>query len=272
MGRIRLTQIFPFLLPLRIKQRKHFFYKKMIKDNNRYSQTQEALNSSYLIFKEKSLLINNDSGHDIQYQHNKVDNLILAAKTLDNLIIKPGETFSFWHAIKRSYELGSYKDGLMLVDNKVTTTEAGGLCQISQLLYWIFVHSDLEVIENYSHTSQAFYVFRENIPMGMESTVSEGWQDLRVRNNMTNTYQIKITFDELYITVALFCSSKPDYVYSISEQDYYYYEKNNTDYYHNKIFKEKYYNNKLIDSTLFKENNILLKYNYRDFLNRKDDH
>lgn len=270
MSRIRVTQILPFLLPLRIKQKKFCFYYKMKHDNNNYAIDQDNLEEKHLIIKNTSTLINKDSGYDIQYQYNKVHNLELAALTLDNLQIKPGETFSFWHAVKKSYQLGEYKEGLMLVDNKIVTTDAGGLCQISQLLYWSFVHTDLTIIENYSHSSQAFYVNNNTIPLGMESTVSEGWQDLQVKNNTDKTYQIKIDFDEKNMYLALFCNYKDNYKYQVIERDNYYCTEQNKDYYHNMIFKQKYINEQLVDEELLKENKILLKFDYREYLNKEE--
>ena len=38
MGRIRLTQVFPCLLPLRKRQKKLFFYAKMRLDGNHYAE------------------------------------------------------------------------------------------------------------------------------------------------------------------------------------------------------------------------------------------
>ena len=45
MARKRITQIFPFLLPLRVKQRKLFFYLKMRFDRNRYSKRADTIYS-----------------------------------------------------------------------------------------------------------------------------------------------------------------------------------------------------------------------------------
>lgn len=96
MARKRITQIFPFLLPLRVKQRKLFFYLKMRFDRNRYSKIIQNERLPYEVFHASFSMINEESGHDIQYQYNKVHNLKLAAEAMNGLLIKPSETFSFW--------------------------------------------------------------------------------------------------------------------------------------------------------------------------------
>lgn len=111
MSRKRLTQVFPWLLPLRRWQRKKLFYIKMRFDKNRYAG--EILNSvlPYEAFTTSSLMINRKSGFDIKYQMNKVHNLKLAAKTVNGIVIRPGETFSFWQLVRYADKKERYKDG-----------------------------------------------------------------------------------------------------------------------------------------------------------------
>ena len=96
MSRKRLTQIFPFLLPLRKWQRKKFFYFKMRADGYRYAQRKSEKILPNLVFETSIPMLNGNSGFDMKYQFNKVYNLKLAAKTIDKIIIEPEETFSFW--------------------------------------------------------------------------------------------------------------------------------------------------------------------------------
>lgn len=93
MSRKRLTQIFPFLLPLRRWQRKKLFYIKMRFDGNRYAKEIRKDMLPCKVFGTSSLMLNKNSGFDMKYQQNKVFNLKLAAKTLNHVVIKPGETF-----------------------------------------------------------------------------------------------------------------------------------------------------------------------------------
>ena len=58
----RLTQIFPFLLPLRRWQRRLFFYTKMRFDRNKYSKRILEKPLPYDICSISSVLINKNSG------------------------------------------------------------------------------------------------------------------------------------------------------------------------------------------------------------------
>ena len=91
MARKRVTQLFPWLLPIRTRQRLLCFYTKMRLDGNRYAgeRTSEAL--PCLVFESSCPMYNYDTGFDMKYQENKVFNLKLAAATLDKLMIRPGE-------------------------------------------------------------------------------------------------------------------------------------------------------------------------------------
>lgn len=201
MQRKRLTQIFPFLIPIRVWQRKIFFYLKMYLDKNRYSSVLSKEKLPYLICKTDSLLINKNSGYDITYQYNKAHNLKLASKKIDGIIIKPGETFSFYRLVKNADKAEPYKDGLTLVDGKIRGVYGGGLCQLSNTLYWLMLHTPLKVTERHGHAVDAIPPSEPglNTPKGIDATVSEGWLDLKVFNNTDTTYQIRTEFDDEYM-------------------------------------------------------------------------
>lgn len=58
----------------------------------------------------------------------------LAAAKLHGLVIKPGETFSFWLSIRDEDKDILYKDALAKVVGCLVTEYGGGLCMISNLL------------------------------------------------------------------------------------------------------------------------------------------
>ncbi|OUM91275.1 MAG: hypothetical protein BAA03_02845 [Caldibacillus debilis] len=127
MGRKRVTQIFPFLLPDRVMQRKMCFYAGMRFDGRRYAETIDGKQLPYKLFETGCALYNGNTGFDMAFQKNKVFNLKLAAKTLNGLLIRPGETFSFWR-----------------------------LFQMSNLLFWMFLHTPLTVNERSGHEFKEF--------------------------------------------------------------------------------------------------------------------
>lgn len=201
--RKRLTERMPWLLPLRQKQRNFFFYMKMRFDGRDYAVKSSEQRLKNVLFEDRSLLINEESGMDIQYQYNKVHNLKLAASTINGIVIQPNQTFSFWKCVRQAKKKGKYKEGLSLVNGELVHVYGGGLCQISNLLFWCFVHSPLTIVERHTHFVKAFPNPPSDIPEGMDATVSEGWKDLKVRNDTDTPIQIVLDFDDRYLIARL---------------------------------------------------------------------
>ena len=219
MKRKRMTQLFPFLLPIRRTQREIIFYAKMYFDRNRYAKTKAPELLPFCIYKTKSKLLNENTGFDRRYQENKVFNLKLAAKTLNGLLIKPGETFSFWQTVRNADKHTPYKDGLVVKNGKLCVSDGGGLCQMSNLLFWVFLHSPLAVVERHTHKVKDFPTMRDEEPEGVDATISEGWLDLKVKNKTDRTFQIGIAFDHTHIIGSLFTDKDSPFGYEIEGKD-----------------------------------------------------
>lgn len=226
MARKRLTQIFPFLLPLRKWQRKLFFYWKMRLDKNRYAAEITDGLLPHEVFRTESLLLNENSGYDMQYQYNKVFNLQLAAKTVNRLVIRPGETFSFWMRVRNADQDEPYKDGLVLVDGKIVGAYGGGLCQISSLLFWMFLHTPLTIVERHGHAVESFPTTTEDLPSGTDATVTEGWLDLKVKNETDHPFQLEITFADGYMIGRILSDAELPCAYEIYNASVAYYRAN----------------------------------------------
>lgn len=226
MKRKRITQIFPFLLPLREWQKKKCFYLKMKFDGNIYATEIRKEKMPYEVFSASSLMINKDSGFDIKYQVNKVHNLKVASKPINNIVIKPGETFSFWKLVKDADKYERYKDGLNLVDGKIVGSYGGGLCQLSNMLFWLFLHTPLSVVERHSHSTEYFPPSHKDELSGVDATIAEGWLDLKVRNDTNASFQISIFFDDECIFGKIYSDFKPEFKYDIFNKGLSYYKKN----------------------------------------------
>lgn len=226
MSRIRLTQVFPFLIPLRQKQRKLFFYTKMKMDDNNYANIQKNGFFKHKVFESKEKMINENSGYKLEYQYNKVYNLKLAAQVLNRLIIRPNETFSFWNIVRKADRDIPFKNGLNLVDGKIKSSYGGGLCQLSNQLYCVFLHSPLTIIERAAHEVESF-PHKDNELYGVDATVSEGWLDLKVCNNTADTFQLVIFFDEEYIYINLLADKEQKEKYKIYNENNHIYSENN---------------------------------------------
>ena len=77
----------------------------------------------------------------MQYQYNKITNLRLAAARLDGVVLRPGETFSYWRLIGRPSRRKGYLDGIVLFCGTFRPGVGGGLCQMSNLIFWMTLHT-----------------------------------------------------------------------------------------------------------------------------------
>ena len=160
------------------------------------------------------------------YQENKVFNLKLAAKELNGLLIRPGETFSFSQAIRYADRHTPYKEGLTVVNGHLTTAPGGGMCQISNLLFWLFLHTPLTIVERHGHASKDFPDPPSDLPTGVDATISEGWLDLKVKNDTNRTYQILLSFDSRHLFGRLLCSEEDACLYRIQNGEISYIRQN----------------------------------------------
>jgi hypothetical protein len=69
-------------------------------------------------------------------------NLQLAIQHIDGLLVKPGQVFSFWDLVGNPTQHRSFKLGMTLQNGCVKTGYGGGLCQLSNWLYWMALHNN----------------------------------------------------------------------------------------------------------------------------------
>ncbi len=261
MQRKRLTQIMPFLIPIRIWQRTLFYKIKMFFDQNTYAKTVGEI-LPYEISSTKSLLINENSGYDLLYQENKVHNLKIVSKTMNMIYIYPEETFSFFYLAKNSHRYGKYKKGLVLIDNKIVPKVGGGICGLSNLLYLTFLKSPLTIIERHGHKVKSLPNASPSDLDGVDATISDGWLDLKVRNDTNNIYQVVIEFDEQYMYCRIFSNQDSDNYTVIKNNNHKYFKKNNKIYESVEVIKEikNKKTNEIIDSQKLYDEVVMITY------------
>ncbi len=60
---------------------------------------------------------------------------------------------------------------------------------------------------------------RDAEPEGVDATISEGWLDLKVKNETDITFQISLSFDNANITGSLFTDKAMPFIYEIEGND-----------------------------------------------------
>lgn len=159
---------------------------------NKFAGKYRADSLKYCHFAHHSLLLRKLKDVDMQYQYNKVVNLKIAASRLDGLLLYPGETFSYWKAIGRPSYSNGYVDGMVLFCGSFGRGVGGGLCQMSNLIYWMTLHTPLTVIERYRHSYDVFPDSGRTQPFGSGATCVYPYRDLMIKNNTKSVFQLRI--------------------------------------------------------------------------------
>jgi vancomycin resistance protein VanW len=132
-------------------------------------------------------------GLDEKLQKNKVVNLKIAAAALDGIVLDPGIRLSFWREVgKPSYRRG-FIDGMILDHGRVAAGVGGGLCQMTNLLYWMTLHTPLSIAERWRHSYDVFPDCRRSQPFGSGATCAWPLFDLQIENNTSTSFRLSIT-------------------------------------------------------------------------------
>lgn len=223
--RQKLAKTFPFLRLWHSALMRVRYRMRMRLDGNRYAAEKEACLLPHVLQRYQSTLINPNTGYPMEYQRNKVYNLCLACPTADHLLIRPGETFSFWRLVGQAERMGRFRDGLCLVNGQIEPVRGGGLCQLSNLLYALFLHTPLTVTERHPHSTESFPPPpaagspTDQLPAGVDATVSEGRYDLRVHNGTQTTYQLVLHVESECLRGELRADREPEEAYRLFTQD-----------------------------------------------------
>ena len=157
-----------------------------------------------VIYKHKSLIRRQLGDVDMTLQNNKAVNLSLAAPKISGVLIQPGETFSLWHLVDKTSSHKGYKEGLMIKRGKPDRGIGGGLCQLSNLIHWIILHTPLEITEHHHHDDvDLFPDFGRQVPFGVGTSISYNYLDYRFVNNTEQTFQLIVYTDEKYLNAEL---------------------------------------------------------------------
>jgi vancomycin resistance protein VanW len=172
------------------------------------------------IFTHQSLLIRPLKDIDMALQYNKVTNLKLALNCLNGIVIQPGEIFSFWYLVGNPSKNRGFQLGMTLVNGQVRPGYGGGLCQLSNLIYWMALHSPLTVKERWRHSYDVFPDINRTLPFGSGATVSYNYIDLQLENQTKHPYQINLWLTDEYLCGAIYGAIANTYQYEILEKNH----------------------------------------------------
>ena len=174
----------------------------------------------YQYFSHKTLLLRKLKDVDMWMQYNKITNLKLAAARLNGMILHPGEVFSYWRLIGMPTRIKGYKKGMILRNGRCEAGVGGGLCQLSNLIFWMTIHTPLTVIERHRHGYDVFPDSNHTQPFASGATCSYPHIDLMIRNDTESDYQLFVYVGDEYLHGEWRVSDKPELRFEIVERNH----------------------------------------------------
>ena len=263
MKRILFCELCPFAYRLSTEKE---ILKRHLKDTlhkTRFAHQRTQNSLPVVIYRHNSLIRRRLGNVNMQLQENKATNLALAVQHIDGLLIRPGETFSVWKQVGRTTQRKGYKEGLTIAKGQPSQGIGGGLCQLSNLIHWMILHSDLTITEHHHHDGlDLFPDFGRQIPFGTGTSISYNYIDYRVRNDTANTYQLRLHVDGEYLCGELHAADPLPHTFHIHAENEYFSREQGVVYRNGQVYRDiiDRTTGQVLDSQLIRTNHARVMY------------
>ncbi len=263
MKRKLFCEISPFTYRLSMEKE---IMKRHVKDllhKTRFAKERTDNMLSVVVYRHNSLIRRRLGNVDMQLQENKATNLALAVKRIDGLLIRPGETFSVWKMLGRTTKRKGYKEGLAIAKGVPSKGIGGGMCQLSNLIHWMVLHSDLTITEHHHHDGlDLFPDFGRQIPFGTGTSISYNYIDYRVKNETQNTYQLHLWVDDEYLRGELRAAEQQQHTFHIHAENEYFSREDGVVYRNGEVYRDTIdcVTGQQLDSQLIRTNHAKVMY------------
>lgn len=214
--------------------------KRDIKDffaGNKFARNKVKDDFKHIWKGETKILLRNLHGVDMRLQKNKVKNLEIAGKKINNIIVKPGEIFSFWNIVGSATKRKGYLKGLVISNGEFKEGYGGGLCQLANLIHYLVLHTPLTVIELHHHTDALFPDYKRRVPFGTGTSIVYKNLDYRFKNTTDVPIQIKIWQDDKMLYGQIRADVELNKKYKLIEEDHHYSLEDGKYYRNSKVYR-----------------------------------
>lgn len=199
-------------------------------------KSQERLPVS--IYKHSSLIRRRLGNVDLRLQENKAVNLGLAAPKVSGILIRPGETFSFWRLVGKCSAKKGYREGLTISRGNLGKGIGGGMCQFTNMIHWLVLHTPLEIAEHHHHDGlDLFPDYGRKVPFGTGTSILYNYLDYRFKNNTDMTFQLIVYTDEEFFHGEIRAEGELSVKYHIKVEDECFMEREDGVYRYGKVFR-----------------------------------
>lgn len=263
--RKKLSEIHPLFYSLAVKKETLKRHIQNYKTSTNFANHKQDTPLPNTVYKYSSYLIKEGKDIDPVLQFNKSFNISLSASKINKIIIHPGETFSFWNLVGKIDKKRGYRDGRVIVNDKVQAGLGGGLCNLANTLNLLIMHSPLQVTELHTHSDALSPDHGKRVPFGTGTSVSYNYVDYRFKNITNQNVQILIWVENNYLHAELRSEKPFKYKYELTEENHHFTKINNKFYRKSKVFKNTIdpFNDEIIEKKLVYDNNSKVMFDYK---------
>lgn len=222
-----------------------------------------------LVYNHKSLIRRKLGNVDAQLQENKAVNLSIAAPKVSYVIIRPGEYFSFWKLVGSCTAKKGYKEGLTINNRQVGKDIGGGMCQFTNLIHWMILHTSMQIVEHHHHDEMDLFPdYGRQIPFGVGTSIMYNYLDYRFKNTTENVFQLIVYTTPEYLCGELRTDKELPYKYHIKAEGEFFSKEQSGVFRNNCIYRECFdkKTGKLFAKELLKKNHAKVMYDTSNLL------
>lgn len=203
-------------------------------------------------------------GTEPELQENKVINVDIASSKINGIIIHPGEIFSYWRTIGTVTKRKGYKEGRVLVNNKIKAGMGGGLCNLANTINLLILHSPLEITEFHTHSDALAPDYGERIPLKDGTCVGYNYIDYRFKNTTDQDVQLYVWVKDKTLYGELRSEKEFPWEYQIIEENHHFQKEKDNYYRVSKIYRNKIEKStgKILEKKLIWDNYSKVMYNF----------
>lgn len=203
-------------------------------------------------------------GTEPELQENKVVNVDIASSKINGLIIHPGETFSYWKTIGSVNKRKGYKEGRVIINNKVKPGMGGGLCNLANTINLLILNSPLEITEFHTHSDALAPDYGERIPLKDGTCVGYNYVDYRFKNTTDSDFQLNLWVKDKYLYGELKSIKEFPWEYKLTEENHHFQKEGDNYYRVSKIYQNKFdkKSGKLLEKKLIWDNHSKVMYDH----------
>ena len=203
-----------------------------------FAKTKSGEKLPVVIYSHNSLIRRVLGNVDMTLQENKAVNLSIAAPKVNGIVINPGETFSFWHLVGKVKKSLGYKEGLTISGSETKAGIGGGMCQFTNLIHWMILHSPLEITEHHHHDGyDLFPDFGRQIPFGTGTSICYNYLDYRFKNTTDKPFQLIVYVTETHLCGELRSTVTLNVKYHIEARNEYFSRENGIVYRNGEVYR-----------------------------------